>query len=271
MTMRARATRIIAGMAAAVSLFAFAGARENVRSNARAIAPRALHYRVVAVHPHSAEMFTEGLAFAHGEIYESGGRYGSSRVCKLDLASGEARGCVSLAASFFGEGLTVFGERVLQLTWRNGVGLIYDRGLQRTGEFEYAGEGWGLASDGSRLLMSDGSSSLRELDASTFHELRRIPITAEGHPLESINELEYARGRVWANIWHSDRIAVIDLARGRVDAWLDLSGLRERFEKPQSWDERENVLNGIAYDPRSSHFYVTGKCWPVLFEIDVGK
>jgi len=271
MTKHALATIILAGMIVGISSVACAAARESIRTNTPAIAPRTLHYRVVAMHPHSTEMFTEGLAFAHGELYESGGHYGSSRVCRLDPASGESRSCVSLAARFFGEGLSVVGERILQLTWRDGLGLIYDRDLQRTGEFEYAGEGWGLASNGSRLLMSDGSSSLRELDAGTFQELRRIPITTEGRPLDSINELEYARGRVWANVWHSDRVAVIDLKRGRVEAWLDLSGLRERFDKPPSWDEKENVLNGIAYDASRDHFYVTGKCWPMLFEIAVDR
>lgn len=254
-------------MIVAALLFSCAPARKDAGESPTPL----LGYRVIATHPHSTEMFTEGLAFADAELYESGGRYGRSKVCRVAAASGETRGCASVAARFFGEGLAVIGARVLQLTWREGTGFIYDRALRRTGQFDYRGEGWGLAYDGRSLLMSDGSSSLRELDPGTFEERRRIQIRDGDRPLEFINELEYARGRVWANIWHSDRVAVIDLEHGRVEAWLDLRALRDRFDKPASWDEPEHVLNGIAYDAAADHFYITGKCWPVMFEIAVDK
>ena len=228
-----------------------------------------LAYRIVATHPHSTEMFTEGLVFVDGELYESAGRKGYSRICRVDVASGAARACAALTKEFFGEGIAAVGARILQLTWREGTGFVYDRELRRRGSFRYDGEGWGLTYDGTHLLMSDGSASLRVLDADSYRERRRIAVTDAGQPLLWINELEYARGRIWANGWHSDRIAVIDAARGEVAAWLDLGELRRRFNKPPDWNEAESVLNGIAYDPRNDHFYVTGKYWPVLFELEV--
>lgn len=234
------------------------------------IVPTSLPYRVVATHPHATDMFTEGLAWVDGELYESAGRYGHSSICRADAASGEARACVALDNRYFAEGIAAVGADIFQLTWREGAGFIYDRALRRTGAFQYDGEGWGLAYDGTHLLMSDGSSTLRVFDPDGFRELGRIPVRDAGRPVPYINELEFARGRIWANIWHSNGIAVIDGARGAVVAWLDLSELRSRIERSAYWNDSENVLNGIAYDPRSDHFYVTGKRWPLIFELEVG-
>jgi glutaminyl-peptide cyclotransferase len=266
---------IIRTQADAISVFVIASsmlvAGAFPLANAEQNAAPLLAYRVVATHPHSTEIFTQGFAFAGEELIESGGRYAHSSICRLDRASGRALGCVRLPNEVFGEGLAVVGEKIFQLTWREQVGFIYDRKLNRTGEFRYDGEGWGLAYDGKHLLMSDGSPALRELDAGSLQERRRIPIMDAGRPLDLINELEYADRHLWANIWLSDRVAVIDVARGRVAAWLDLSGLRLRFSPPPGWDARENVLNGIAHDPRSGHFFVTGKRWPLMFEIEVQR
>ena len=230
-----------------------------------------LTYRIVATHPHSTDTFTEGLVFAGGELYESAGRYGRSRICRIDVASGVARACTPLAKEFFGEGIAAVGARILQLTWREGTGFVYDRELRRRGSFRYGGEGWGLTYDGVHLLMSDGSATLRVLDADDYRELKRIAVTDSGRPLSWINELEYARGHVWANVWHSDRVAMIDVASGEVASWLDLGDLRRRLQRPPGGNQAESVLNGIAYDARNDHFYVTGKYWPALFELQVDE
>jgi glutaminyl-peptide cyclotransferase len=232
-------------------------------------APASLSYRVVATHPHSVDMFTEGLALADGELYESGGRYGYSRACRAASVRAE-RKCVDLAKQFFGEGLTVIGSRVLQLTWKEGTGFVYDRALKSVDSFKYRGEGWGLTHDGTRLFMSDGTSELRVFDATTYKETGTLVVRDSGHAVPFLNELEFARGLIWANVWHSDGIAAIDPVTGQVVAWLYLADLRKQLQMPNTRDPAENVLNGIAYDARTDRFLVTGKRWPTLFELEVG-
>lgn len=228
-----------------------------------------LAFEVVATHPHDARVFTQGLLWHERQLFESAGRYGESAVLARGLRDAAPHARRVLAPKHFGEGLATDGRRLVQLTWRSGLALIYDFALRPLGRFTYDGEGWGLAFDGRRWLMSDGSDRIVARDRDTFAPLARIDVRWRGRPVAQLNELEFARGRIYANVWMTDRIAVIDPASGAVDAWLDLAPLRKGFVKPAGWDEREHVLNGIAFDPDTGHFLVTGKCWPALFEIRV--
>lgn len=223
-------------------------------------------YRVIAVHPHDPEAFTQGLILVDGELIESTGGYGASSLRRVALASGRVLQRVDLPPRLFGEGITRWGEEIVQLTWRAGIGRRYGlEDLRLRGEFGFDGEGWGLTADASHWILSDGSDQLRFLDPADGRELRRIAVRENGRPVTRLNELEYIDGEVWANIWHRDRVVRIDPASGRVLGRLDLSGLwpAGRPRRP------EQVLNGIAYDAASGHVLVTGKRWPLLFELAV--
>ncbi|MGH8541903.1 MAG: glutaminyl-peptide cyclotransferase [Stenotrophobium sp.] len=235
--------------------------------------PVLLRYSVVHVFPHDTTHFTEGLALHDGKILESAGRYGLSSLYETDLATGRVLREHRLAARYFGEGMTVANNRIVQLTWREHTGFVYDLAFKRISSFSYPTEGWGLANFNRdrELVMSDGSAKLHFLSADDFHPLREVTVHAGDHKITQINELEAAKGFIYANIWTTELIVVIDPSDGAVRAWLDLSALKQRLHKPKDWNEQENVLNGIAYDPRSGHFFVTGKCWPSLFEIAIEK
>lgn len=228
-----------------------------------------LKYTVINTHPHDVRDFTQGLFLEGNRVFQSTGGYGHSALIERDLISGKIVQRRFLEPAYFGEGLTLMGDRVLQLTWQSGLGFIYDRRFRRIGEFRYRGEGWGLTHDGRQLILSDGTSSLRFLDATTFVESAPVIVKERGVPVTNINELEYARGKVWANLWRQSRVIVIDPRSGEVRATLDLSALLTRFNKPSTWNAEEDVLNGIAHDPASDHFFVTGKRWPVLYELAV--
>jgi glutaminyl-peptide cyclotransferase len=228
-------------------------------------------YRVVAEHPHDTSAFTEGLVYMDGHLYESTGLAGQSSLREVDVATGKVLRLRPVQRPYYGEGLARVGHRWLQLTWTTQVGFIYNDALQPVGRFSYRGEGWGLTSDGRTLILSDGSAVLRRLDPQSFAEVGRIEVHDGDHPVVMLNELEFTEGRIYANVWMTDRIAEIDPASGAVLAWIDLVPLRDRFSPPPDWDVRENVPNGIAYDPRSRHFFVTGKRWPKLFEIALGE
>ena len=222
-------------------------------------------YEVVDAFPHDPDAFTQGLAISGGRLFEGTGLYGSSRLREVDLRTGAVLREVDLPDSAFGEGIAVVGDRVVQLTWRGGIGYVYDRDtFRRVDSFRYEGEGWGLAFDGTRLILSDGTPTLRFLDPRTFEVVRTVRVLADGEPVDRLNELEFIDGEVYANVWKSDRIARIDPGTGRVTAWVDLSGLR-----PPGAIGPESVLNGIAHDPSSDRLFVTGKSWPELFEIEL--
>lgn len=225
-----------------------------------------LRYEIVATHPHDATAFTQGLAVLDGELAESRGRYGASAVTIGAVATGAARLRRDNEPRHFGEGLAVAGRTLLQLTWHAGLALAYDAQLRLTATHRYDGEGWGLAFDGAHWLMSDGSSRIVRRRLDDFAPVGAFDVRDRGRPVRRLNELEFARGRLYANVWHSDRVAVIDPASGKVTAWIDFAALRRGFPRPPEWSV-ENVLNGIAFDPATGHFYVTGKCWPVLYEI----
>lgn len=223
-------------------------------------------YRVVQAFPHDRDAFTQGLAIDEGTLYEGTGMYGASELRRVDLATGEVQQRARLDPSYWGEGITVFGDRIIQLTWQSQVGLVYDRAtFELLGSFSYPTEGWGLTDDGERLIMSDGTDTLRFLDPETFAEIGRVQVSDASGPVSRLNELEYIDGEVYANVWQSDRIARIDPATGRVTGWIDLSGLLTEEDRTQ----RVDVLNGIAHDAETGQLYVTGKWWPKLFEIEL--
>ena len=226
-----------------------------------------LGYEIVATHPHDAAAFTQGLAVLDGELVESRGLTGKSAVTINAIASGAARLRRDVGRRYFAEGLAVAERRIVQLTWHSGLAFVYDAALKPLGQLRYDGEGWGLAYDGEHWRMSDGSDRIVSRRREDFAPVGEIRVQDHGRPVMQLNELEYAQGRLYANVWHSDRVAVIAPDSGSVDAWIDFAPLRQGFARPREWDENEHVLNGIAFDPANGHFYVTGKCWPVLYEI----
>jgi glutamine cyclotransferase len=223
-------------------------------------------WRVVARHPHDPAAFTQGLLWHDGWLYESTGLYGASSLRRVDLASGRVEATAPLARELFGEGLARVGERLVQLTWREGVALLWDRHtLRPLGERRYEGEGWGLAFDGTRLVHSDGTARLTFRDPDSLAPLGGVTVTERGAPVSLLNELEWVDGALWANVWQSDELVRIDVESGRVDARLDLAALR--LEAAAQASGPIDVLNGIAWRPESATLLVTGKLWPVLFEL----
>jgi glutaminyl-peptide cyclotransferase len=223
-------------------------------------------YHVVKVYPHDPNAFTQGLIYLDGHLYESTGQRGHSSVRMVDLTTGRVLQSVAVPEQYFAEGLTDWGSTLVQLTWLSHVGFVYDRfSLRLLRTFKYDCEGWGLTQDGKNLIVSDGSAELRFWDPSTFREVRHINVTDHGLPVKELNELEYIHGEIYANVWHTDRIARISPATGRVLGWINLTGLLPEDQRSNS----EAVLNGIAYDAGHDRLFITGKLWPKLFEIKV--
>jgi glutamine cyclotransferase len=221
-------------------------------------------YEVVKVFPHDPVSFTQGLIFLDGMLYESSGLYGESSLRKVDLETGEVQRITLLPDEVFGEGLTNWDETLVQLTWREGIGYVYNReDFSLLTQFNYQTEGWGLTQDGESLIMSDGSATLFFLDPETYAVLSTVQVLDEAAPVTMLNELEYVRGEIFANIWQTDTIVRIDPQTGAVKGWIDLSGLLPEEERTPA----TNVLNGIAYDPATDRLFVTGKLWPKLYEI----
>lgn len=222
-----------------------------------------LRVKVISVRPHDSTAYTQGLVWDHGTLYESAGLYGRSSLRQVDPRTGEVLRRFDLAPGFFAEGLALVDSRLLQLTWKEGVAFQYDtRTFERTGEFHYEGEGWGLCDDGRRLVMSDGSDHLGFRDRRTFALLGGVDVRLDGRPATQLNELECVDGAIYANVWRTDDILRIDPASGRVTAVIDAAGLLD----PAAL-EKADVLNGIAYDPEKKVFYITGKLWPKMFEV----
>lgn len=224
-----------------------------------------LNYEVVAVYPHDPGAFTQGLLYHDGALYESTGQYGESSIRKVELKTGKVLEITPLADSFFAEGLTMVGDQFYQLTWKSGVGFVYNISLQPVRQFEYDGEGWGLVYDGRYLIMSDKSATLRFHDPETMRLERNLPIKYGQSAVPEINEMEYVEGQLFVNVWKRDYIYRIDLNSGQVTGRINLGNLLSLEERPQQSDD--GSLNGIAYNPESGTFYVTGKRWPKLFEI----
>ena len=225
-------------------------------------------WTLVATYPHDAGAFTQGLIFLDGSLYESTGRNGASEIRQLRLKDGKVLRSTSIAARYFGEGMTNWGSELLSLTWRHGTGFRWDRAtFHQTGTFRYTGEGWGLTQDGKRLILSDGTNQLRFLDPDSFEETGHVAVSWNGKPVRLLNELEYVKGEVLANIWLTDRIARIDPKTGKVIDWIDLSALARK----QNVTDADAVLNGIAYDAKHDRLFVTGKLWSSLYEIKLKR
>ncbi len=241
------------------------------QSLAREAIPPALLNRVdvLGAYPHDTSAFTEGLVWYDGGFYESTGLNGESTVRQVAFPSGEVVKSVKLSSQYFGEGLALVDDRLLQLTWRDELGFSYDRdSFDSRGTFSYTttnGEGWGMTFDGTSLIVSDGSDMLTFLDPANYQTVKTLPVTLDGKPIEMLNELEWIKGEVWANVWQTDLIVRIDPTSGAVIGVLDLTGLFP----PALRTDRDNVLNGIAYDASTDRIFITGKRWPSVFEIHV--
>jgi len=221
-------------------------------------------YRIVNMYPHDENAFTQGLLIDNGFLYESIGLYGNSSLRRVELETGEILQFYALPNQYFGEGITIFDDEIIQLTWRSNKGFVYDKeSFDLLQEFNYSTEGWGITTDGSRLIMSDGTSTLYFLDPETFQKIGQVEVHDNG-TVESLNELEYIKGKVYANIWLEEKIAIINPQTGQVEGWINMSGLQNMENQ-----DPNDVLNGIAYDAISDRLFVTGKRWSQLFEIEL--
>lgn len=221
--------------------------------------------KVVAAYPHDTAAFTQGLAIHAGRLYEGTGHYGASSIRRVDLASGRVEKQRALNQRYFGEGIAILGDRLYQLTWQNQVAVVYDlETFDVLKTLPYSGEGWGLTHDGTHLIASDGSATIKFFDPDTFDVVKMLDVRDGERLVAQLNELEYVDGEIWSNIWHDDRIARISPITGEVLGWIDLADLY-----PRSARGPEAVLNGIAFDADSERLFVTGKNWPQLFEIEI--
>lgn len=224
-------------------------------------------YQVVNTYPHSSDAFTQGLVYDDGLLYEGTGLYGQSTLRRLQLQTGGVLGERHLNSSLFGEGIALYKDRIVQLTWQSGLGLVYVKeNMTEIGSFRYQTEGWGITSNGSRLIMSDGTDILHILDPESFAEVGRVSVKADGKSLQGLNELEFVKGQIYANIWPTNWIAIISPESGAVLGKIDLSGI---LPQEDLQGRRVDVLNGIAYDAKEDRLFVTGKLWPRLFQIRV--
>ena len=241
--------------------------RVKAEPAANAVVPK-FGYQIVNIWPHDSNAFTQGLILADGKLLESTGQEGRSSLRSVELETGKVVKKVDVPVPYFAEGIALLNGKIYQLTWQHQLGFIYDaQSFERVGQFNYEGEGWGLTSDGQSLILSDGSNRIRFLDPSSFRVTKTITVVDNKIPVNKLNELEFVHGSIYANIWHDDRIAIIDPQNGRVTGWLDLSGLIPKGEL----EDEEAVLNGIAYDQKNDKLFVTGKLWPRLFEIKVKR
>ncbi len=228
------------------------------------LGPRYYTYNVVKVYPHDENAFTQGLIFEDGVLYEGTGRYGQSTLRRVELETGNIIQLHALPDQFFGEGITIFDDKIIQLTLHSEKGFVYDKNsFDLLQEFTYPTEGWGITHDGSKLIMSDGTATLYFLDPETFQKIGQVEVYDE-EPVARLNELEYIHGDVYANIWTEEKIAIINPQTGQVTGWIDLEGIRELANQVTS-----DLLNGIAYDTNEDRLFVTGKMWSKLFEIEL--
>ena len=223
-------------------------------------------YKVVNTYPHDRNAYTQGLVFENGSLFEGTGLNGSSTLRRVELGTGNILHMRQLPSRFFGEGITIYEDKIIQLTWRSHVGFVYDKDtfeLQK--RFSYPTEGWGITHDEKHLIMSDGTSTLRLLDPKTFQEVDRIAVRKDGILIDKLNELEYIQGKIYANVYREDNVVIIDPQTGNTVGWIELKGLLSLDD----YNGPVDVLNGIAYDATNDRLFVTGKLWPKLFEIDL--
>lgn len=220
-------------------------------------------YNIVNTYPHDRNAFTEGLVYENGFLYESTGLYAESTLRRVQLETGNVLQSYSLPDQYFGEGITIFGDNIIQLTWQSNKGFVYDKhSFELLREFSYPTEGWGITNDGSKLIMSDGSATLYFLDPQSFNRIGEIEVRDAGTPVTRLNELEYVNGEIYANIWMQQKIAIINPQTGQVRAWIDLTNITSNQNLYAG-----DVLNGIAYDTTNNRLFVTGKNWSLTFEI----
>jgi glutamine cyclotransferase len=264
--------------------FAEASAKRPIMSD-RSATP-VYGYKIVNAYPHDPEAFTQGLVYRDGYLYEGTGLHGFSSLRKVELQTGKVLKRHNLPEKYFGEGIAFCGKYLIQLTYQSNIGFIYDMDLRQVGSFNYPTEGWGLTFDAKHLILSDGTATLRWLDAGTFKMVKQITVTDQGRPVPHLNELEFVKGEIFANIWETDTIARISPDTGDVLGWIDLAGLARLAQEAGAagTDLKSvpisvksvpipviDVLNGIAYDERGDRLFVTGKLWPKLFEIQLIK
>ena len=250
-----------------ITLAACGGGRRGATSQpAQRVVPRHYTYEKVAEYPHSETSYTQGLQYVDGKMWEGTGHCGQSRLQIIDLNTGRTEVVARLDKREFGEGITLLGDRIYQLTWQNGVMHIYDRqSLKPIATHRYRGEGWGLTSDGQMLYMSDGTPDIRVIDPQSLNQVRTIAVTIDGQSLPYINELEWIDGRIWANVYTYDKIVIINPESGAVEGVVDMEGLLPESDRTPETD----VLNGIAWDSAERRLFVTGKNWKKLFEIRI--
>lgn len=225
-------------------------------------------YEIVNIWPHDPSAFTQGLVFLDGKMIESTGQVGRSSLRNVEIQTGRILKKIDVPPPYFAEGITLLNNKIYQLTWEQQLGFIYDaQSFEKLGEFKYDGEGWGLTTDGRSLILSDGSNRIRFIDPDSFQVTKTIAVMDAKVPVRDLNELEFVNGEIYANIWHDDRIAVVNPQTGRVKAWINLAGLLQ----PGDVQDPEAVLNGIAYDQSTERFFVTGKLWPKLFELKIKR
>ena len=245
------------------TLISCGGTRKNSNS-AQTTEPTFYTYEVVAQYPHSRTSYTQGLQFIDGELWEGTGEYGSSRILRTELTTGKILESKAISKEEFGEGITLLGDKIYQLTWLNGKLHIYDRKtLKHLATHSYKGEGWGLTSNGTKLYMSDGTHTIRVINPETMVQESRFGVTLQGQPLSNLNELEWIEGKIWANVYTTNYIVIINPENGVVEGVINLSGILPESE----YDRKTDVLNGIAYDSATKRIFVTGKNWSKLFEI----
>jgi len=225
-------------------------------------------YRIIDIFPHDNTAFTQGLVWKGNYFYESTGLYGRSSLRKVEIQTGNVLQKYDLPNDYFGEGITIFKDSIYQLTWKEQTGFIYDQEtFQLIDTFSYSYEGWGITHDGKHLIISDGSPVLHFVDPCTMEEVKQVTVYFQKTPVRFINELEYIKGKIFANIWQTKQIAIINTDSGEVTNWLDLGGILDNIEINSSQDI--DVLNGIAYDEDKGYLFVTGKFWPNIFQIKI--
>jgi glutamine cyclotransferase len=239
---------------------------QNPRESATPEAVPRYTYKIVNTYPHDRNAFTQGLVFEDGFLYEGTGIRGQSTLRKVKLETGDILRIHQLPAQFFGEGVTIYRNKLIQLTWQSNVGFVYDKvSFKWLQEFNYPTEGWGITYDGKRLVMSDGTSTLHFLSPETFEEIGQIEVNDRNVAVSKLNELECVKGEIYANIWRTERIARIDPLTGQVVGWIEL----ENLLSPEDRSQRVDALNGIAYDEKNDRLFITGKLWPKIFEIEL--
>ncbi len=260
--------RFFMALAVLASVAACGSRPQKSASIAQVVQPAEYSYKIKNIYPHSTKSYTQGLQFVDGIMWEGTGEYGFSEINTYTLGDEKPQMKIKLPRNEFGEGITLLGDKLYQLTWESHVCHVYDVATgKKLRDFRYAGEGWGLTSDGEKLYMSNGTENIYKLNPETFSREGTITVTLRGEPIRFINELEWIDGKIWANVYTTDRVLIIDPATGVVEGMIDFTGLL----KDEDIDGNTDVLNGIAYDAATKRIFVTGKRWNKLFEVEIVK